>query len=159
MTERNWVLLRHGKAEGQSASGKDIDRVLSKEGSGEVEAAAQWLLARVNGRGVRLLASPAARASGTAQILAAALGTDVRRVDDVYDATPGTLMSVLNDAGDTGITVLVGHNPGIEQAVALLAEGRTDDYRGMPTAAIAWFDVPDGLVEPGSARLAAFWSP
>jgi phosphohistidine phosphatase len=159
MTERNWVLLRHGKAEGQSASGRDIDRVLSSEGVSEVEAAAQWLQERVNGRGVRLVTSPAARAEGTARIIAEALGTDVRRVDDVYEATPGALMSVLNDAGDAGITVLVGHNPGIEQAVALLSEGRTDDYRGVPTAAIAWFDVPDGLVEPGSARLAAFWSP
>lgn len=159
MTERNWVLLRHGKAEGQSSSGRDIDRVLSSEGVSEVEAAAQWLQERVNGRGVRLITSPAARAEGTARIVAEMLGTDVRRVDDVYEATPGTLMAVLNDAGDAGITLLVGHNPGIEQAVALLCEGRTDDYRGVPTSAVAWFDVPDGLVEPGSARLAAFWSP
>jgi phosphohistidine phosphatase len=159
MTERYWVLLRHGKAEGQSASGRDIDRRLSDEGASEVEAAAQWLQERVSGRGVRMISSPAARADATARIVAGALGTDVRRVDEVYEATPGVLMSVLNDAGDTGITVLVGHNPGIEQVVALLAEGRTDDYRGVPTAAVAWFEVPDGLVEPGSARLAAFWSP
>ena len=108
---------------------------------------------------MRVLSSDAARASGTAQIVADALGTDVRLDPSIYEATPGALMSILNDAGDTGITVLVGHNPGIEQAVALLGEGRSDENRGMPTAGIAWFDVPAGLVEPGRARLSAFWSP
>lgn len=159
MTERYWVLLRHGKAESQSASGRDIDRVLSREGLAEVEAAATWLQEKVSGRGVRLISSSAARAAATARIVAEVLGSDVRITDEIYEATPGALMSLLNDAGDTGITLVVGHNPGIEQSVALLAEGRTDDYRGMPTAAIAWFEVPAGLVEPGSGRLAAFWSP
>lgn len=159
MSERYWVLLRHGKAVHQSSSAKDVDRELSRHGQGEAAAAASWLQAQVNGRGVRLISSSAARAAGTARIVADALGTEVRIDDAIYEATPGALMAILNEAGDTGITVLVGHNPGIEQSVALLAEGRTDDYRGMPTAAIAWFEVPDGLVEPGSARLAAFWSP
>jgi phosphohistidine phosphatase len=159
MSERHWLLLRHANAESQSSNGRDLDRTLSRHGRVEAEAAAQWLLTQIDGRGVRVICSPAARAIATAHIVAEALGTDVRVESTIYEATPGALMAILNEAGDTGITVLVGHNPGIEQTMALLSEGRTDEYRGMPTASIAWFEVPKGLVEPGTAQLAAFWSP
>jgi hypothetical protein len=42
--------------------------------------------------------------------------------------------------------------------VALLVEGRSQEYRGMPPAALAWLRL-DGPLEPGNARLHAFWSP
>lgn len=159
MSERHWVLVRHANAESQRGDGRDIERTLSRQGQVEAEAAAQWLLSTVDGRGVRVVSSSAARALGTAQIIAEALGTDVRVDPAIYEATPGALMAILNEAGDTGITLLVGHNPGIEQTVALLVDGRSDEYRGIPTGGIAWFEVPTGLVEPGKGRLAAFWAP
>jgi phosphohistidine phosphatase len=159
MGERQWVLLRHANAEARSASGKDSDRALSPHGQLEARAAAQWLQAQAKGRALRILSSPATRAAATAAILAEVTGAEIQLEPEIYEATPGTLISLLNDAGATGITVLVGHNPGLEQTVALLGEGRTDEYRGMPTGAIAWFEVPAGLVEPGSGRLAAFWLP
>lgn len=159
MGERQWVLLRHANAEAGSASGKDIDRALSPHGQLEARAAAQWLQSQAKGRPVRILSSMASRAAATASIVAEVIGAQVQSEADIYEATPGTLMTLLNDSSEAGITVLVGHNPGLEQTVALLGEGRTDEYRGMPTGAIAWFEVPAGLVEPGSGRLAAFWLP
>jgi phosphohistidine phosphatase SixA len=54
--------------------------------------------------------------------------------------------------------LLVGHNPGIERLVALLVEGRSDEFRGMPPAGLAVLHL-GGALEPGSARLGAFWSP
>lgn len=159
MGERQWVLLRHANAEARSASGNDGDRALSPHGQLEARAAAQWLHAQAKGRPFRILSSPATRAAATAAILAEVTSAEVQLQPEIYEATPGTLISLLNDAGEAGITVLVGHNPGLEQTVALLGEGRTDEYRGMPTGAIAWFEVPGGLVEPGSGRLAAFWLP
>jgi phosphohistidine phosphatase SixA len=54
--------------------------------------------------------------------------------------------------------MLVGHNPGIERLVALLVEGRSDDFRGMPPGALAVLHL-DGTLEPGNARLDVFWSP
>lgn len=159
MSERQWVLLRHAHAESHSASGLDRDRGLSDIGVEEAQAAGQWLLDHVDGRGVRILSSGAIRALDTASVVANVLGTEVRVEASIYEATPGALMAILNEAGDTGITLLVGHNPGIEQVAALLSEGRSDGYRGMPTAAIAWFQVDAGMVEPGGARLTAVWSP
>jgi phosphatidylserine/phosphatidylglycerophosphate/cardiolipin synthase-like enzyme len=59
---------------------------------------------------------------------------------------------------DAGTVMLVGHNPGIERLVALLVEGRSDDFRGMPPGALAVLHL-NGSLEPGNARLDAFWSP
>ncbi len=159
MGQRQWILLRHANAEAQSATGKDVDRELSPHGVDEAKAAAQWLHTQLKGQSVQVLSSAAARAASTANIVAAALDAPVQFDARIYDATPGGLMAMLNDGEASGITVLVGHNPGLEQIVALLGEGRTDEYRGLPTAAIAWFEVPLGLVEPASGRLTAFWTP
>jgi len=159
MGQRQWILLRHGNAEAESASGKDQDRALSAHGQDEARSAAQWLQSRLKGHSVRLMSSSASRALATAGPVAEALGVQVELEPDIYDATPGRLMAILNERGNEGVTVLVGHNPGLEQTVALLGEGRTDEYRGMPTGSVAWFDVPEDMVEPGNGRLTAFWRP
>lgn len=159
MKQRHWVLLRHAHAEATSPNGDDADRPLSLRGLSEAKAVAAWLRTELKGRTPRLLSSPATRALATAQAVAEALGIAVRPEPKIYDATPGELLAILNDLGSDGVTVLIGHNPGIEQVVALLAEGRSDEYRGMPTASVAWFTVPDGLVEPGAAPLHSYWSP
>ena len=44
--------------------------------------------------------------------------------------------------------------------VALLHSGQSGDYRGMPTAAVAVLTLPaTAVIEPGAARLSAFWWP
>jgi phosphohistidine phosphatase SixA len=56
--------------------------------------------------------------------------------------------------------MLVGHNPGLEQLAALMHSGQSGDYRGMPTASVVVLTVPqDAAIEPGVARLTAFWWP
>jgi phosphohistidine phosphatase SixA len=77
---------------------------------------------------------------------------------EIYNATPGELLALLDQHGDAKTLMLVGHNPGIERLVALLVEGRSDEFRGMPPAGLAVLHL-DGALEPGSARLDAFWSP
>ena len=53
----------------------------------------------------------------------------------------------------------MGHNPGLETLVALLATGQSGDFRGMPPAGVAWFELAGGALEPGAGTLKAFWSP
>ena len=61
---------------------------------------------------------------------------------------------------DVERVLVVGHNPGLERLAALLNSGRSGDYRGMPTAAVAVLLLPlETAIEPGAARLAAFWWP
>jgi len=55
--------------------------------------------------------------------------------------------------------LLVGHNPGMEQLLALLTEGRSAGARGMSPAALAWIELADDVLEPGHGRLRALWSP
>lgn len=159
MTPRFWVLIRHAQAEAEAASGLDRDRGLTEHGERDAAAAAQFVARQLRERGATLISSPAQRARATADLIAALLDQPVQVHDTIYDATPGDLLAILNEQCHHQVSVLVGHNPGIEQALALLTEGRSDEYRGMPTAAVAWLQVPDGVVEPGAARLIAFWSP
>lgn len=156
---RHWIVLRHAHAEAQSADGTDFARELSGRGREEAARAADALAKMLDGRVPRILSSPAARAEGTAQIIAERLGDTVGFNARIYDATPGSLLDVFNATGPTETVLMVGHNPGVEELVALLVDGRSQAHRGMPTAAFAVIDVPEGLVEPGRGQLRAFWAP
>ena len=159
MTERVWVVLRHAKAESESADGRDFSRRLTPEGEVDAKAASAWLTSHLAGRVPRIVSSPAQRALATAQIVQEALGSSLVTDPRIYEATPGGLLDVLNDHAGEGVSILVGHNPGLEQLVALLCEGRSGEFRGMTTAGVAWIDVPNGEVEPGQGSLKAFWWP
>jgi phosphohistidine phosphatase SixA len=106
------------------------------------------------------LCSPAERTRATATLALAEFpgAPDVQHAEEIYDATPGELLALLDQHVDAGTVMLVGHNPGIERLVALLVEGRSDEFRGMPPAGLAVLHL-DGSLEPGCARLDAFWSP
>lgn len=153
------ILLRHAEAQPASSGADDRGRRLSGRGEQEAKAAGQWLASH----GVkpdRILCSPAERARATAVLALAALkkAPEAELSEDIYEATPGELLALLDQHGDAGTVMLVGHNPGIERLVALLVEGRSDDFRGMPPAGLAVLHL-SGALEPGNARLDAFWSP
>ncbi|PTT60654.1 histidine phosphatase family protein, partial [Stenotrophomonas sp. HMWF003] len=108
-----------------------------------------------------VLCSPARRTRETLEAVLGITGFVEKRLEDaVYDATPGTLMGLIEARGDVDRLLVVGHNPGLEQLVALLSEGTSSDYRGMPPGGIAVLSV-DGKasIEPGVATLTAFWWP
>lgn len=153
------ILLRHAEAESASDGATDQARALSEHGEHEARAAGQWL-AEHDVKPSTVLCSPAVRARSTASLALQALGDapSVQVVDGVYAATPGELLALLDPHMEADEVILVGHNPGIEQLVALLVEGRSDDFRGMPPGGLAVLHL-DGSLEPGSARLDAFWSP
>ena len=83
-----------------------------------------------------------------------------RLEDRIYEATPGALAALVDDHRECERLLLVGHNPGLERLVALMHSGQSGDYRGMPTASIALLALPlEAAIEPGIARLTAFWWP
>ncbi|WP_109124713.1 histidine phosphatase family protein [Dyella sp. C11] len=153
------ILLRHAEAQPAPSGGDDHSRRLSGRGEQEAKAAGKWLASH----GVkvdRVLCSPSERTRATAELALAAYGKSpgTQFADDIYEATPGELMALLDQHGDAGTVMLVGHNPGIERLVALLVEGRSDEFRGMPPGGLAVLHL-NGTLEPGNARLDAFWSP
>ena len=95
-------------------------------------------------------------AHGQAEAEAAGRWLDER----IYEAMPGTLVSVAEQHDEVERLMLVGHNPGLEKLVALLHSGRTGEYRGMPPAGVAVLSLSAGSqLEPGTAALTQFWWP
>ena len=159
---RELILLRHAEALPVAAGDNDRDRPLSLRGEAEARDAGAWLREQEASIDAAL-SSPARRAQMTIERALDALGASVvpRLVTGIYEATPGDLLAVLEQhAGGAQRVLIVGHNPGLEQLLSLLLQGRSNRTRGMPPAGMAWLQLDETRApEPGSARLRAFWSP
>jgi len=123
--------MRHGPAEDRAASGRDFDRVLTREGRSVVEVAARRFFASPSGARLRVLVSPFRRAAETATILAAhaklPLPPEVDEVDDLAaDAGVLPLELIARLVVSVGPTdaLLVGHQPMVEALASKLAGGR-----------------------------------
>lgn len=157
---RELILLRHAHAEAATLGADDSERALSPIGKQEAQAAGEWLKSHAL-KPDRILCSPSKRTRETTDRVCSVLG-DVELLisDDIYEASPGTLLDLIEDNSDANRLLVVGHNPGLEQLVALLNSGQSSDFRGMPPAAIAVLTVDkEKPFEPGSAELKAFWWP
>ena len=154
MSERTLILLRHAKSD-WSTGEADVDRPLAERGRRQAPEAGRWLAANI-GRINLAVVSPATRAHSTWEIVAAQLDVPPRtRFEDrVYAASDDELLAVVRDLPDDAATVvLVGHNPGLEDLVALLTG--TGEPVPMKTSALAvlrfsgaWADA-----RPGGATL------
>ncbi len=154
---REIVILRHAHAEPPAPGQGDFERKLSVRGRREAEAVRDWVRQHALAFDA-ILCSPAARTRQTLDIVVP--DADARYDERIYEASPGELIDVLESAPGAVRILLVGHNPGLEQLLGLLTEGRSDDARGLPTAGVACLLVPTGrALEPGVAHLRAFWSP
>lgn len=157
---RELLLLRHAEAMAAGPDGRDIERPLSVHGDAQARAAGAWLAGQ-DALPDAVLCSPARRAQMTADAIDRSLHMPSPQfLPAIYQATPGELLTLVeNRAADAGRVLLVGHNPGLEQLLALLTEGRSAGARGMSPATIAWIELADDILEPGHGRLRAIWSP
>jgi len=160
MAVREIILLRHAHAEPAAAGQDDLARVLTLRGEAEADSAGAWLKQH-GATPAQVLCSPAARARETCERVLAAIGyADVRSDSRIYEATPAALIRVLDEHADANPLLVVGHNPGLENLVALLTEGASDSGRGIPTAGVVWLTLPaDAAIEPGTAQVHHFWWP
>ncbi|GHA86862.1 SixA phosphatase family protein [Cognatilysobacter bugurensis] len=157
---RELILLRHAHAEPAALGQADLDRALSPDGVAEAESAGRWLAEH----GLVpdcVLCSPSRRTRETLETVLGAIGYVEQRLEpSIYEATPGTLIALADAHAQVGRLMIVGHNPGLEQLVALMHSGQSGDYRGMPPGAVAVLKLPaDAAIEPGIATLDAFWWP
>lgn len=160
MATEELILVRHAHAERDAASSRDVDRPLSTLGFAQAEAAAAWLMER-QVRPATVLCSPALRARQTLSALRTRM-SDLAIVEEpgIYEATPGELIALIDKHRPASPLVVVGHNPGLETLMTLLADGRSTDGRGMPTASIVRLRLRAGsALEPGAAELIEFWWP
>ncbi|MER7168295.1 histidine phosphatase family protein [Micromonospora sp. NPDC000207] len=174
--DRTLVLLRHAKAETPGERILDVDRPLAARGRTAAVAVGTWL-DRYGLRPDIVLCSPALRTRQTWAGVADGLGSgsgnspqgdpadsapDVRHEPDIYEASPGTLLTLIRSVPAEASTVLlVAHNPGVS-----LLSGLLDPTRplgdGLSTAELAvhrtrgaWADLSPGdatLVERSRPR-------
>jgi len=147
-------LIRHGKAERESDSGLDADRRLAPRGVRQAE----WLgtvLRAAESSPSRIIASRAARASRTAELIAEALGLEVERRDEVgLSTTPSRVIDLIANASDESCLALVGHNPTLSMVADVLVHGPTPSCRiGLRTGEAAVLEVSDPSDPVGSATL------
>ncbi len=130
------TLMRHADARFKDAGLTDLERPLSRRGSGAAEAMAQRLIALKLAPDL-LLASPARRAQQTAQVLSRELSLTARRVlreDALYLASAADLLGIARRTGPrVAHLMVVAHNPGLSELVEqLLPEG---EAQSLATAA------------------------
>ncbi|GAA3984655.1 SixA phosphatase family protein [Mucilaginibacter dorajii] len=152
------LLIRHAKATHESGYA-DFDRPLKESGKQDAKTMAQV----IKGQSIIpqvIITSPALRTQTTADIFANQLqlatpGTDKR----IYEASEQTWVRVINDLPNGhDFIAIVGHNPGISQALYYL----TGQVRDLPTCAVAFinFDNDDWQsITEEDGHLAFFDSP
>jgi len=118
-------VIRHGKAEEDSSSGLDRDRVLKKKGHKQ----AAWLAEVLRDRDPAprlVLCSPYARAMETAEPIWEAIGMQ-SQIDDRLGAerSLSDALDVLLDARGSGCVAIIGHNPTCSRLVSTLCNGLT----------------------------------
>ena len=162
---RSLVLLRHAKSAYPNGV-PDHDRPLAQRGVREAALAGDWLRANLPAIDA-VLCSTATRARET--LARSGIDAPVRYVEQLYGATPGTVIEQINQVSDDVSTLLVvGHEQTISEVAIILAGADGTDTVAVerisakyPTSAIAVLRI-DGRweqVEPGSAALVDFHVP
>ncbi|MBW8761057.1 MAG: histidine phosphatase family protein [Microbacterium sp.] len=146
------LLARHAKSDWDVFGAADHDRTLNSRGRRDAPAMARRLIddgLRVD----RIVSSSAARARSTADDYAAAFGLAVVEEPLLYEASSRSILAIAAALPDESeVAMLVGHNPGMSDAVGEL----TGAFEGLPTCAVAECAVDVGswaeLIE-GTGRL------
>jgi phosphohistidine phosphatase len=154
--ERTLVLLRHAKSDWPEGVA-DIERPLADRGRRDAPVAGRWLRERVPDIDL-VLCSPSARTRQTWRLVSAELGgTPESHVEShidkrIYTASPTDLLSVVRDLpASAGTALVIGHNPGLEELVSLLADVPCE----LRTSSVAVVAGPGGWADagPGWGRL------
>lgn len=150
MPERRIYLVRHAIAEDRSASGRDADRALTREGRKKMKRAARGLAALEIGEPT-ILTSPLLRARETADFLVEALPGAKLEVCDLL--APGVdanvLAAFLERHPSAGAVMLVGHEPDMGELVARWLTGARSGFatrfrKGAVACLIAGMLPPQG---------------
>lgn len=130
-TSMDLILWRHAEAEDGSP---DARRPLTERGRKQAKQVAHWLKKRLP-PGARILVSPAVRAVQTAEAL------QLPYQEQAKLGTAASAASILGTAGwphAGGTVVVVGHQPTLGRAAALLLTGDAGDW-SVRKGALWWF--------------------
>lgn len=146
-------IIRHGKAERDSASGTDVDRALKPRGFRQAAFLSEALGERLAERRV-VVSSPFTRARQTAEPIAAALGAELEFDERLEVGHPPSLaIELIAERGAHDVAVcLVGHNPQLEELIAVLTQGPTAIPEHLLTGEAALCKLDDWMEPIGRGR-------
>lgn len=159
------IVMRHAKTNLTSPTGDDFSRALTPRGSADALAIGEWLHAHCPDI-ARVVSSTALRTRQTVAALSVAWGESPPATawePRLYLADLPTLLQVA-EAEFRHTTLLVGHNPGLEDLVRYLVHD-IDRLVGlpklMPTSAVYVLELPRrrGPPHQGSASLLGHMRP
>ena len=129
-------ILRHAKSDWTDFSQSDFDRTLNTRGECDAPKMGEFL-AKKGIKLDRIIASPAVRAKTTALYAAKGLGYEAERIifePNLYLAELKAIRYLVQNQPDTVETLMiVGHNPGLTEAVNALSQVQMDE---LPTAGV-----------------------
>jgi phosphohistidine phosphatase len=115
------ILWRHADA---AEGGRDLERKLTAKGCKQAARMAEWLAARLPSR-FAVLSSPARRACETAD----ALGGRYKISNQLAPgAAPKAILEAAGWPSHKGAVIVVGHQPDLGRAVAMLLTGAEDEW-------------------------------
>lgn len=155
------LILRHAKSGEKHSGMPDHDRPLNERGESDAPRVGEL----IRDEGLvpeQILCSTAKRAVDTAQKVASGCGYagDIETRRSLYLASPVRYLEALQELdGGVSRAMVVGHNPGLEDLVALL----TGRHERLPTAALVQIELPiDDWAELSMetrGRLVRVWRP
>ncbi|MEV6317453.1 histidine phosphatase family protein [Streptomyces sp. NPDC051776] len=164
---RRLVVLRHAKS-ARPEGVPDTDRPLAPRGRRDAPVSGAWLR-DADCVPDLVICSPSRRTRETWDLASAELPTapPVRHDERLYHGSAEQLLAVVRETpADVGTLLLVGHSPGVEELILLLAGdgdpdalARTEEK--FPTSAIAVLRTPPPWPDlaPAGARLTSMTVP
>ena len=129
------ILWRHAEAEDGTP---DSARKLTPHGVKQAQAVAEWLTPRLP-KTTRIIVSPTKRTRQTADALTA-------KFEIIEDLGPGasakTILAVAKWPDAKGTVVVVGHQPTLGEAAALILSGKAGEWN-MKKGAVWWFSYKE----------------
>jgi phosphohistidine phosphatase len=161
---RTLILFRHAKAVRAHEAESDEARGLTGRGRREAALAG----AAMEDAGLKpalALVSTSQRTRETADLGLQNFRLEMQFEEALYHAAPEGIWDAFS-ASDAESVVIVGHNPGIGELVAMLVHQAHDgsklarEFSGhFPTAAFAAFEIKGDLLRASGARLLTAWKP
>ena len=143
-------IIRHGKAQQESPTGRDRERGLAPRG----ERQAEWLGEQLGGRDdapTRIVSSPFVRADQTARLVNNSLAVELAYDDRlIVDEPTSGVFELIGEFNPGDRVALVGHNPQLSRVCGMLAKDPTFE---MKTGMCAVFGIAEPRNAHGNARL------
>ena len=115
------IIMRHAKTEEGKANQKDFDRELITRGINDAGKMATWIEKKI-GTIDEIFSSSARRTLQTAEFVQETCGGTLHLLDSLYHADANQILEQIHSgATDTGVLLVVGHNPAISNLASYLS--------------------------------------